>query len=90
MDLKDYRNEIDRIDRELLAGFRERMEIAEKIARYKKENGLPVLDEAREKEKISRIAREAGPELAPYAEQLFEKLMELSRRYQAEHMEEAE
>ena len=44
MDLNDYRKEIDRIDDQLIALFAKRMETAEKIAAYKKANGLRVLD----------------------------------------------
>ena len=44
MDLNDYRKEIDRIDDQLIALFARRMETAEKIAEYKKANGLRVLD----------------------------------------------
>ena len=44
MDLNDYRKEIDRIDDQLIALFAQRMETAEKIAEYKKANGLRVLE----------------------------------------------
>ena len=47
MDLNDYRKEIDRIDDQLIALFAQRMETAEKIAEYKKANGLRVLDARR-------------------------------------------
>ena len=50
MDMTDYRERIDEIDRELTALFARRMEVAAQIAAYKRENGLPVLDERRERE----------------------------------------
>ena len=34
MDLKDYREQIDRIDRTLLENLQERMRVAEGIAKY--------------------------------------------------------
>lgn len=37
MDLTSFRNEIDRIDEQLLSLFEDRMEIVRKIAQYKKE-----------------------------------------------------
>ena len=52
MALNDYRKEIDSIDDQLIALFAQRMETAEKIAEYKKANGLSVLDARREKEKM--------------------------------------
>ena len=47
MDLKDYRLEMDAIDDELVALFVKRMEVAARIADYKKENDLPILAPAR-------------------------------------------
>ena len=44
MELSDYRVQIDRIDRQLVELFAQRMETAAGIAAYKKEHGLPVLD----------------------------------------------
>ena len=52
MDLSEYREQIDGIDRELLRLFCERMETSAGIAAYKKANGLPVLDPRREREKL--------------------------------------
>ena len=45
MDLKDYRNEIDSIDSQLIRLFSQRMETAAGIAQYKKDHGMPVLDQ---------------------------------------------
>ena len=60
MDLKDLRNEIDRIDDQLVALFVRRMEISAQVAAYKKENRLPILVPAREAEKLADIAEKAG------------------------------
>ena len=82
MDLKDYRDKLDRIDESILALFHERMETVVEIAAYKKEHGLPVLAAGREKEILDRVRSASGEELAPYAASLFETLMYLSREYQ--------
>ena len=82
MDLQDYRKQIDLIDDELLALFRDRMGIANQIAHYKKANGLPVYDADREREKLDAIGGKAGDELRPYSDILFETLFALSRDYQ--------
>ena len=42
MDLKDYRQQMDDIDDQMIRLFQQRMETAGKIAEYKKEKGLPV------------------------------------------------
>ena len=54
MNLSDYRERLDRIDTELLRLFSERMEIASEIGLYKKQNALPLLDRAREEEKLAK------------------------------------
>ena len=83
MDLQDYRKEIDAIDDELVRLFGQRMEIAAKIADYKKENNLPILVPAREREKLADVAAKAGPEMANYTRVLYSMLFELSRSYQS-------
>ena len=42
LELSDYRNQIDHIDKELIRLFAERMDVAAEIAAYKKEHGLAV------------------------------------------------
>ena len=83
MDLKDYRKEIDAIDDQLVQLFGQRMEVAAKIADYKKEQGLPILVPAREREKLADVAAKAGPEMANYTRVLYSMLFELSRSYQS-------
>ena len=58
MELSDYRNQIDHIDKELIRLFAERMDVAAEIAAYKKEHGLAVLDPARERAKLLDVAEQ--------------------------------
>ena len=44
----ELRSEIDRIDREMIKLFEQRMKITAEIAEYKRANNIPVLDRARE------------------------------------------
>ena len=83
MDLQDYRKEIDAIDDELVRLFTKRMDVAAKIADYKKENSLPIFVPAREREKLLDVATKAGPEMANYTRVLYSMLFELSRSYQS-------
>ena len=55
MDLHQLRLEIDKIDDQLVKLFGARMEVAAQIADYKKENGLPILVPAREREKLQDV-----------------------------------
>jgi len=75
VDLQDYRKQIDRIDNELIPLFKERIDVVRQIALYKKEHGLPILDVAREQEKLTSID-------CPYTRKLYTMLFELSREYQ--------
>ena len=88
MDLSQLRSEIDNIDDELVKLFGKRMDIAAKIADYKKENKLPILVPAREREKLADVAEKAGPEMANYTRVLYSMLFELSRSYQSKRNEE--
>lgn len=83
MELNDLRLEIDKIDDELVRLFGQRMDIAAQIAAYKKENNLPILVPAREREKLQDVAEKAGPEMANYTRVLYSMLFELSRSYQS-------
>lgn len=81
-DLKKYRDEINRIDDELVRLFQERMEVAGKIAAFKKENNLPVLDAKREREKLADVQAKSEEKFASYTGALYSLLFELSRSYQ--------
>ena len=83
MDLNDYRKEIDRIDDQLIALFAQRMETAEKIAEYKKANGLRVLDARREREKMREILDKTPADLREYVSSLYSLIFELSRSRQS-------
>ena len=82
MDLKQCRETIDIIDNQIVALFKQRMGIVVDIAAYKQEHNLPILNTDREQEVLDRISIAAGDELAPYAQELFKKLFELSKEYQ--------
>jgi chorismate mutase/prephenate dehydratase len=53
-DLNQLRNQIDEIDKKMVLLFEERMEAVMKIADYKSQNGIPILNETREKEVITK------------------------------------
>ena len=82
MDLQDYRARIDVVDEELLRLFKERMNISGEIAQYKKEQGIPVLDNTRETEKLALMREKAGGDMRSYAHMLWATLFDLSRAYQ--------
>ncbi len=82
MDLNAYRKEIDQIDNEIVRLFQERMDVAAKIAEYKKEQGLPILQPAREREKLAEVSDKSREDMQSYMRVLYSLLFELSRTYQ--------
>lgn len=82
MELDNLRNEIDRIDDEIVRLFKERMDVSARIAGVKKEKSLPIFIPAREREKLADVADKAGPEFASYARVLYSVIFELSRAHQ--------
>ncbi len=82
MNMESLRQEIDAIDRRLLALFEERMDASERIGQYKRERGLPILDVKREREKQREIRDMAAPGRGTEASILYDLLFELSRLQQ--------
>ena len=52
-DIKEIRQEINQIDKDMATLFEKRMNLVKDVAVYKKERALPLYDEARENEIIS-------------------------------------
>lgn len=83
-DLNQCRREIDEIDKELIALFEKRMDIAINVAEYKKENKLPILNAKREEEVIDKnVGALKNKEYSYIARKFFANMMELSRSVQA-------
>lgn len=85
MNLSECRNEIDKIDKELVELFEKRMNVAINVAKYKIENNIPIFNGAREAEVIEKnINRLNNKEYSKLTEKFFTHLMELSRSLQAD------
>ena len=82
MTMDELRAQIDTVDDEILRLFAERMDIAGKIAQYKAEHNLPVLDPRREREKLLAVSDKAPEDLQSYAVSLYSLLFEMSRSRQ--------
>ena len=83
MEINELRSQIDSIDDELVKLFCRRMEVAEQIADYKRQNNLPILVPAREREKLQDVSSKAGNDMANYTRVLYSMIFELSRSYQS-------
>ena len=82
MDLNELRDRIDEIDSGIVRLISDRMEVVREVAKYKAASGKPVYDPQREREKLARIAAEAGEDLAPVTDVLFGVIFDLSRSAQ--------
>ena len=88
LDLVERRDEIDKADQIILSSFITRMRTVKKIAEYKKENGMAVLDPEREKEKIEEIRRISPDDMEDSCVMLYNKIMEISRDLQTKEISE--
>ena len=86
-DLSEIREEIDKIDRQIVALYEARMKLTTEVAEYKISTGKPVLDKIREQEKLTKIKELVHTEENRYdAGELFEQIMALSRKRQYQMM----
>ncbi len=83
MDILECRENLDRIDKQILSLFEERMDMAKNVAAYKIDNNKPVLDVAREEQKLKATAdMTKNKEYERGAVELFSQLMSMSRKLQ--------
>lgn len=81
MNIDDLRQEIDRLDHELLRIFNERASLALQIGEIKKVLHLPVYDPDREKHIFARMSNDnPGPLENEAIIRLFERVIDESRR----------
>jgi chorismate mutase/prephenate dehydratase len=83
IDLQHSREEIDKIDKQLVALFEKRMLIAKDVATYKLETGKKILDRERETSKLSALSEMASNEFNRHGvQELFTQIMSMSRKLQ--------
>lgn len=83
LDLTVIREDIDKIDKNIVELFEERMKLCEDVARYKIGVGKDVLDKEREITKINKLTSLAHGEFNEHGvEELFTQIMAISRKRQ--------
>ncbi|MEQ2548801.1 prephenate dehydratase [Dorea sp. AF36-15AT] len=81
--LEELRNELDRIDSQIIQLYEERMSVCEEVGEIKIEEGRKVFDRNREQQKLAQVTREAkDPFYKKGLTELFEQLMSQSRKLQ--------
>ncbi len=82
-DLLEIRKEIDRIDKQMVTLFEERMALTQEVAQYKSKTGKAVLDKERENSKLETLQALVQSEYNKYpVKELFTQIMSMSRKYQ--------
>lgn len=82
MTLAEARDIINEQDAIILEAFGRRMAAAREVVCNKMEKGMPVYVPEREQEILEKIAAQAPEGMDGYAVEVYQKLMEVSRRYQ--------
>lgn len=73
IDLQECRNEIDKIDSDIIRLFEQRMKVCEDVAEYKIRTGKKVLDPERERQKLEVLRGKAHGEFNQLgAQELFQ------------------
>ena len=82
-ELQEARDVIQGVDRQMAVLFEERMEAVRKVAAYKKERGIPVLDEKQEEIVLTRNCEYIKDEVIRQSYRTFmQDTMKRSRQYQ--------
>ncbi|MDO5154790.1 MAG: bifunctional chorismate mutase/prephenate dehydratase [Eubacteriales bacterium] len=82
-DLSVTRQEIDKVDQQIVELIEKRMDLALEVAKYKMSTGKPIYDRQRELEKLEKLGTIASTEFnAKSVQELFLQIMSVSRRYQ--------
>lgn len=83
MDLLELRDELDRIDAQIVELYEKRMDVCRQVAEYKIEVGKKVFDKQRETEKLAKVRSLTHNEFNSHGiEELFEQIMSMSRKLQ--------
>lgn len=81
--IEELRKEIETIDMEMITLFEKRMSVSSKIAEYKRENNMPVLDKEREKALIAKnVSNLSNKEFEEYYTEFFTGMLDVSKKYQ--------
>lgn len=86
--LEKQRSKIDKIDKELVKLFEERMNTVVEVAQIKKQNNIEIFDSSRENLVIDKVKSYLENEkLGKYLEEFYKDLMNVSKKYQKEIIE---
>ena len=91
LDLLKTREEIDKIDKQIVKLFETRMELTQEVAAFKIKTGKKVFDKQREEEKLTTLsAMTDNPFNKKGIKELFSQIMSISRKRQYELLSDAQ
>lgn len=80
--LNEYRKELEQIDLEIAKLFNKRMEIIEKVAKFKLLNNIDVEDRKRETHLKSLVSVVVNEKYKHYFAEVHDNIINLSKKYQ--------
>ena len=87
LDLLELRKDLDKIDREIVRLYLERMEICDRVGQHKVKTGKKVFDPKREQEKLESVSKNViGDFNQKGIREIFTQLMSLSRKLQYQRL----
>lgn len=87
MNLDEYRNNIDKIDNDILNLFIKRMQLCTDIAEYKKSHNLPILNSEIEISIINNRLSNSPNNIHEYVKAFFSNILEISKCHQLTYIE---
>ena len=82
-DLKEIRNQINKIDEEIINLLKKRFDLSKKVRAYKISHNKKIYDPKREREILKKI-KEESPEYGEYFLLIFQEIMDQSKNLQKE------
>jgi chorismate mutase len=86
--LRELRDQIDAIDRNILELLAQRLRLVIRVGDYKRANNLAIYDAERERDLLARVANAApSPLEAAMAQRIFQCVIQESRDLEKRHVE---
>ncbi len=85
--LEEKRAQIDKIDDEIVALYKQRMAVSKEIAEEKNKLGKSVTNSKREKEILNRVTECVDDDIKAYTKQVFETMFDTSKAYQLRYID---
>ena len=87
MDIPDWRNQIDQLDRQLVELLSQRAQAAHEIGKLKRESAMPIYEPERERLVFENV-RKANPGPLPERDllRIYERILDVMRQIQREEI----